>query len=112
MSNFIVLECKGSSANKRTVVKEKNIKRITDSTITPYEYTKLLSVRSKQLQLGFEPKVYVEPDKPYNPIEIAKREINERVVPLVVVRKIPDYKNTNGYREETWNIKELNIRDV
>ena len=109
MSDAIVVEYSGDSDKHRP--KEKKLKRITDSTMTQYEYAKLLSVRARQLQLGMEPKVSVDSNVPYNPIEIAKQEISERVIPLVIVRKIPDYKNKNNFREEIWTIKELNIRD-
>ena len=53
----------------------------------------------------------IEWDGPYDPIAIAKREIELRVVPLVVVRRIPDLKSPLGYKEEIWELKNLDIRD-
>ena len=110
MSDTIVVEYTNGNTGHRPL-KEKSLKRVSDSTMTQYEYAKLLSVRARQLQLGMEPKITVDSNAPYNPIEIAKQEISDRVIPLVIVRKIPDYKNKDKFREETWNIKELNIRD-
>lgn len=76
--------------------------RKTSSYLTKYEYAKLLGFRALQLSHGSTPKV--ERDGRVDNLEIAKEEINKRVIPLVVVRKLP------GGEKEIWKISELNIR--
>jgi len=87
----------------------KKSKKLTDNLITPYEYAKLLIRRATELKMGYKPAI--EWDGPYDPIAIAKREIELRVVPLVIVRNIPDLKSPSGYKEEIWELKNLDIRD-
>ncbi len=90
--------------------KKRKAGKVTDAVLTPYEYTRLLQCRAKQISFGMELKVEWE-NKPYDPIAIAKYEIEQRVVPLLVVRKIPDASKVSGFREEVWNIKDMDIRD-
>jgi len=112
MNDFIILEYVDDDNTKR-LYNLNTTKRITDPTMTQYEYTKLLSVRAKQIQLGSKPLIEIDDNinKFKYAIEVAKKEINERVIPFYIVRKILDNKNEKGYREEKWNIRELNIRD-
>lgn len=81
-------------------------KRKTSNFMTRYEYTKLISARAVQISNGGErgtPLVKIE--GVFDPIEIAKAELKERVIPLKIVRNLPD-----GTVEE-FSIDEINIRD-
>ena len=71
--------------------------------MTRYEYAKLVGCRALLIKEGDPPKV--ECEGMYNPIEIAKKEIHERVIPLAIKRRLP-----NG-REEILYISDMNIRD-
>jgi DNA-directed RNA polymerase subunit K/omega len=83
--------------------------KVTDAMLTQYEYSALLSTRARQIATGSP--IKVKWNNPFNPIEIAKLEIEQRVVPLTIIRKIPDSNESLGYYEEKWNIRELDIRD-
>jgi DNA-directed RNA polymerase subunit K/omega len=83
--------------------------KVTDPVLNQYEYARLLSCRSKQLSLGFS--YEVEWNEPFDPIKIARHEIEQRVVPLFIERKIPDASEPNGYRIEIWDLKDMDIRD-
>ena len=83
--------------------------RITDSTITPNKYVRVLCRRTKQLQIGARPTI--EWKDRFDPIAIAKEEINQRRIPLVINRKIPDVTHETMFRDEIWEVKEMNIRD-
>lgn len=76
--------------------------KMTSPYMTKFEYAKLLGVRTTQLSKGATPQV--ERNGRMNPQEIAREEINKRVVPLVIKRTLP-----NG-KIEIWKITELNIR--
>ena len=82
---------------------------VTDNTITPSEYIRMVSLRAKHLKLGKTP--LIEWKGAFDPIAIAKSEIKQRVLPMAIVRKIPDCTSETGFRDEIWNIKDLNIRD-
>ena len=80
--------------------------RKTSMYMTKYEYTRLLAARALQISAGTEkghPRINVEGI--YDPMDIARREIDERVVPLVIQRILPDGST------ETWNVKDMHIRD-
>ena len=111
MEDFLEISYVEDSDTHSLAPKERSTK-VTDNLITPYEYARLLSHRATELKLGFKP--MIEWNESYDPIAIAKREIELRVVPLVVVRRIPggdSKKNKLGYKEEIWELKNLNIRD-
>jgi len=108
MEDFLEISYVEDSDTHSLAPKERSTK-LTDNLITTYEYTKLLIHRARELKLGYKP--MIEWNGPYDPIAIAKREIELRVVSLVVVRRIPDLKSVSGYKEEIWELKNLNIRD-
>lgn len=85
--------------------------KILDDWITPYEYSRLVGCRAKQLSCGYPPKV--EWVGVHNPILIAKKEIEQRVIPLILLRKIQDSEaiDGSGYITEAWDVREMNIRD-
>jgi DNA-directed RNA polymerase subunit K/omega len=104
--NYVDVECK---INKKEVVKEKKCEKLTDNVITPYEYARLLSAKAKQIAAGMPPSV--KWDGPFDPIAIAKKEIEQRAGSLVIIRKIPD-GSVQGFKEEVWDLKHLDIRDI
>ena len=77
--------------------------KVTDNTMTPSEYVRMVGLRATQLKFGKKP--VIEWKGAFDPIAIAKSEIKQRVLPMAIVRKIP------GSRDEIWNIKDMNIRD-
>ncbi len=85
-------------------------KKVTDAVTTPYEYSKLLGQRAKQLASGAPPNVSW--NGPFDPIAIAKLEISQRVVPMRIERRIYDAKQPCGYRVEEWDLKDMDVRDV
>jgi len=82
---------------------------VTDATVTPYEYTALVNYRATELSMGVPP--LIKYTGKFHPISIAKEEINKRVLPLFIERKIPDNRTATGFRSEMWDIREMNIRD-
>ncbi len=57
--------------------------------LTVYERTKILGTRATQLADGAKPFVVV-PDHVTTPLEIAKLELEQRVLPFIVKRPMPD----------------------
>lgn len=106
MASFIEIDVVESS---EVVDRKFRDDKVTDATITQNEYTKLLCVRSNQLKVGAPPTI--EWKDRFDPIAIAKEEINQRTIPYVIIRKIPNAKSKTGFIEEIWDIKDLNIRD-
>jgi DNA-directed RNA polymerase subunit K/omega len=89
--------------------KTKRAQKVTDHVITPFEYTKILECRAKQLYVGYPP--LIEWEGNYDPIAIAKREIEQRLSTLLIVRRIHDPRKPQGFREEVWSLKNLDLRD-
>jgi len=56
--------------------------------LTRFEKTRIISARALQLSLGAPP--LVEVPKIASPIEVAGIEFNEKVIPLVVIRRFPN----------------------
>ena len=76
-------------------------KRVTDPVLYMFERVRLLAVRAKQLSRGAKP-MLLNVDN-LTPKEIAKKELEEKMIPLIVVRTLP-----NG-KKEHWKLKELEI---
>ena len=76
-------------------------KRVTDPILYLFERVRLLAVRAKQLSRGAKP-MLLNVDN-LTPKEIAKKELEEKMIPLIVVRTLP-----NG-KKEHWKLKELEI---
>ena len=76
-------------------------KRITKNYMTIYERVRLLGERSKQLSLGAKP--MIKNVENLNPKEVAKLELENKVMPLIVIRTLP-----NGLKEK-WKVSELEI---
>jgi DNA-directed RNA polymerase I, II, and III subunit RPABC2 len=78
-----------------------NNKRITLPKLTKYEKVRLIGTRAKQISLGA--KVMIKNTTGLHPIEIAKLELNEKMIPIKIKRILAD--NT----VEIWKLSELDI---
>lgn len=79
-------------------------KRITREYYTKYEYVALLSMRAQQLAEGARPLVGIDGLKTSDPMfvwNVAKREIEQRKLPFVVRRQMPDGT------AEFWSVQEM-----
>lgn len=77
--------------------------KITDPYMTDFEFARLIGCRDLQLKNGDEPRI--DPEDEINTLEIARRELYELVIPLVIQRTLPDG------RSELWKVSELYIAD-
>ena len=103
------LDIRYVDSETHSVSRKDKSSKVTDAVTTPYEYARLLSAQAKLISVG-QP-ILVDWDGPFDPIAIAKKQIEQRLGTLVIVRKIPDSSNPRGYREETHDIRDLDIRD-
>lgn len=78
----------------------KEINKISRPFLTKYEKVKLLATRTNQLARGAKPMIK-NVDYNITPKELAKLELTEKVIPLIVLRPIP-----NG-KPEKWKITEF-----
>ena len=77
---------------------------ITIPILTRYEKAKIIGIRAKQINSGAE--LFI--DAPANIIDgitLAKMELNEKKIPFIVRRPLPDGKN------EYWDINDLDIME-
>lgn len=76
-------------------------KRTTDTVLYMFERVRLLGVRARQLSRGAKPMLLnVEH---LSPEEIARKELEKKVIPFIIVRTLP-----NG-KKEHWHLDELEI---
>ncbi len=78
--------------------------RVTREFYTKYEYTALLATRAQQLAEGAKPLVSLDGLKPSDPMfiwSVAKREIEQRKLPFLIRRQMPDGSS------EYWSTQEL-----
>ena len=85
-----------------------NIKQVrtTREYFTKYEYTTLLATRAQQLADGAKPLVNLDGLKTSDPLfvwNVAKREIEQRKLPFLIRRQMP-----NG-TSEYWSAQELEV---
>lgn len=88
------------------VLKNTDIKRMSDPYFTKYEYTTLLACRAQQIAEGAIPLVPITEFNTNDPRfvwKVAEREILERKLPYIVKRKLP-----NG-QIEFWPVSELEL---
>ena len=83
------------------IMKDYPTKNVTRNILSKYEKVKILSLRAEQLQRGAIP--FVEVLIPFNALDIAKRELDERKLPYVVCRKL-----SNGTKEY-WRLIDMII---
>lgn len=88
--------------NEKTELVVAKDKRITKPVMTKYERVRLLGERARQLSLGAKPMIK-NLSSDMNPKEIARLELSQKVIPIIIIRPLP-----NGLIEE-WNINELEI---
>jgi DNA-directed RNA polymerase subunit K/omega len=77
------------------------INRITRPILTKYEKTLILGQRAQQILKGSNILVHVEKLKNRNPLEIARFELSQGVIPFIIRRPLP-----NGQYED-WKVNEL-----
>lgn len=70
--------------------------------LTKYEKTRILGLRVKQLDNGSKPMIKVDANLIDNYL-IAEKELNEKVLPFIVRRPLPDGKS------EYWRLKDLEL---
>ncbi|KAI0452170.1 RNA polymerase Rpb6 [Xylaria acuta] len=91
---------KGPAAHKS--IKDKRIpneERTTTPYMTKYEKARILGTRA--LQISMNAPVLVDLEGESDPLQIAIKEMNEKKIPLIVRRYMPD-----GYYED-WTCEEL-----
>ena len=91
---------------RQEVVEAVKQPRVTREFYTKYEYTALLATRAQQLAEGAKPLVNLDGLKQADPMfvwSVAKREIEQRKLPFLVRRQLP-----NG-TSEYWSTQELEI---
>lgn len=108
--NLVYTEKIDNNSEEDLVIDNNNIiiidkeKRKSLPILTKYEITRIISIRSSQIENGSEPCIYIENTEiKNNPIKIAKLELLMGESPLILRRKM--YSN---YYEE-WRVKELKI---
>jgi DNA-directed RNA polymerase I, II, and III subunit RPABC2 len=78
-----------------------NKQRITKPFLTKYERARIIGYRAEQLASGTKP--CVEVNGLTSVVDIATKELNERKIPLIIKRTLPN--NVSEY----WKIEELDI---
>lgn len=78
--------------------------RSTRPVLTYYEKVQVLSVRAAQIAVGA--KVFVSGAENKTPLEIAKLELEQGLIPLIIIRSFPD----NTF--ERWKLSELVLNDL
>ena len=74
-------------------------KRITTPFMTKYERARVLGTRALQISMGAP--VMVDLDGETDPLKIATMELNDKKIPMIVRRYLPDGSH------EDWKIEEL-----
>ncbi|ORD94232.1 RPAB2 [Enterospora canceri] len=78
--------------------------RVTSNRMTIYEKAKIIGVRA--CQLGDDAVAFVDVTGMTDAMEIAKKELNEKKLPYIIRRKLPDGSH------EDWKLSEMLIPDV
>lgn len=78
-------------------------KNRTKNILSKYEKVKILGLRSEQLQRGADPYVELDPSQPFNPRDVAVQELQQRKLPFMIRRTLPD--NT----VEHWRLDDMII---
>ncbi|CAD6195268.1 unnamed protein product [Caenorhabditis auriculariae] len=77
--------------------------RVTTTFMTKYERARVLGTRALQIAMGAP--VMVELEGETDPLEIARKELKHRRIPIIIRRYLPD-----GSFED-WSIDQLHITD-
>ena len=78
-----------------------NDKRITRNKLTKFERVRVLGERSRQLSLGAKPMIGGVAH--LDPKEVARMELEKKVMPLIIERTMP------SGQKERWKVSELEI---
>lgn len=87
-------------SSKDTILKNPS-ERITTRYLTKFEQARVLGTRALQISMNAPVMVPIEGET--DPLEIAKKELRERKIPIIIRRYLPD----GSY--EDWSINELLI---
>lgn len=98
MDDKQVVENQDNTGNRRGATGEA---RITTRYMTKYEKARVLGTRA--LQISMNAPVMVDIAGETDPLKIARKELTERKIPMIIRRYLP-----NGTYED-WNIDELMI---
>ncbi|KAG9305153.1 hypothetical protein G9A89_010661 [Geosiphon pyriformis] len=85
--------------HKAPVVPEKPREKVTTPYMTKYERARILGTRA--LQISMNAPILVDRGNETDPLAIARKELREKKIPLMVRRYLPD----GSY--EDWHVKEL-----
>jgi DNA-directed RNA polymerase I, II, and III subunit RPABC2 len=86
--------------NNKNIIIDDNHK--TTPILTKYEYTKIIGLRTVQLENGLKPLITID-NNIIDPYVIAQMELKEKKLPFIIKRPLPDG------RFEYWPIHELEI---
>lgn len=75
--------------------------RITKPEMTKYERVRIIGDRAKQLSLGAKP--MIKGVENMDPKDVAKLELQHKVIPLIIIRPLPCGK------KEKWKVSELKL---
>ena len=85
--------------NKKISPYVKPEERITKPFLFDFEKVRILGERAKQISMGAKP--MIKNIETYDPKRIAKMELEQKVLPLIILRELPDG------RIEKWKVSEL-----
>lgn len=85
--------------NKKTSQYVKSEDRITKPFLYEFERVRILGERAKQISMGAKP--MIKNIEVYDPKKIAKMELEQKILPLIIIRELPDG------RKEKWKVSEL-----
>lgn len=71
--------------------------------MTVYERVKLVGMRAEQLVRGAKPTVPVDDPATFDPLTIARRELSDRTIPLMLRRRLPDGST------ELWRVADMEL---
>ena len=95
-NKFEIVSCDNTYSNYYSKTK------ITKPFLTKYEKAKLLGLRAQMISAGSIPMISV-PKNIVSTVEIAKLELNEKKIPLIIRRYLPNKEY------EDWRLEELVI---
>ncbi len=58
--------------------------------LTKYEKTRIIGVRAEQLAKGALPTFPINENEEFDPVKIAMIELEKRILPIIIVRTLPD----------------------
>lgn len=99
MQGLTIEICEDDGSEKIIIPKK------TSNRMTRFEYTMLIAARALQLSAGAHPLIDYKKENIYDPREIAERELNERIIPLVIQRNLPDGS------KEFWKVEDMYIKN-